>query len=299
MIKGIDVSSYQPERYGTRGLDFAIIKITEGTSYTNPKWVAQRQTGRDAGLVTGFYHFVRPGSMKAQADYFLSKINLRAGDILVLDWEDPGVSSADKDAWIKYVQGKAPGHRVLLYCNVDYWKNRDKSSFAGDGLWIAQYNGHAGSPSIQAPWLIHQYTSTPIDTNLARFADRAAMKAWATSGSGSTPEDDMPTQKELYEGAWELDGEMTVPWGSETNPTWKPKSVLIHVGEVARETRGRVKGLESAVAELAAKGAARDAVLAKLAEGGGLTAAEVQAAADAGAQAALDRLADALAKGQP
>ncbi|MDF4250434.1 glycoside hydrolase family 25 protein [Streptomyces sp. WMMB303] len=289
-IKGIDVASYQSENYGTRGLDFVIIKITEGTSYTNPKWVAQRQTGRDAGLVTGFYHFVRPGSMKAQADYFLSKINLRAGDVLALDWEDSGVSSADKDAWIRYVQGKAEGHRVLLYCNVDFWLNRDTSSFAGDGLWIAQYNGRPGQPSIQHPWLLHQYTSDPIDTNLARFDSRAAMRAWATGGQ----EDDMPSQQELYDGVWELDGRMTVPWGSDANPEWKPKSVLIHIGEVARETRGRVKGLENAVAELTAKGAARDAVLAKLAEGGGLTAAEIQAAAEAGAQAALDRLADAL-----
>ncbi|WP_206441894.1 hypothetical protein [Streptomyces boncukensis] len=87
---------------------------------------------------------------------------------------------------------------------------------------------------------------------------------------------------------------MAVPWGSETNPTWKPKSVLVHIGQVTRETRGRVKELETAVAELAARGAARDAVLERLAEGGGLDAAEVQAAAEAGAQAALDRLANAL-----
>ncbi|GHJ21610.1 GH25 family lysozyme [Streptomyces albus] len=186
-IKGIDVSSYQPERYSTRGLDFVIIKITEGTSYTNPKWVAQRKTARDAGLVTGFYHFVRPGSMTAQANYFLSKINLVAGDFLVLDWEDPGVSNADKDAWIKHVQKKAPGHKVLLYCNVDYWLNRDRTSFAGDGLWIAQYNGKPGKPSIQAPWVIHQYTSTPVDTNLAKFSTRDAMRKWAGGKSTGKP----------------------------------------------------------------------------------------------------------------
>ena len=51
-----------------------------------------------------------------------------------------------------------------------------------------------------------------------------------------------------------------------------------------------------ALKQLTAQGAARDAVLAKLAEGGGLDAAEIQAAAEAGAQAALDKLADALTK---
>ncbi|NGO71349.1 GH25 family lysozyme [Streptomyces boncukensis] len=291
-VKGIDVASYQPERYSTKGIDFVFVKATEGTSYINPKMWAQAAHARDAGLVVGFYHFLRPGSMTAQARYFVEKCASRHGDPLWADWEDPGVSCADKDAFlaeVKRLRGKT--HRVGLYCNVDYWLNRDTTSNAGDALWIAQYNGRPGKPNIRHPWLFHQYTSTPIDTNLGAFPSQAALRAWATK---TTPEDDVPTQEELYRGAWELDGEMAVPWGSETNPTWKPKSVLIHVGEVARETRGRVKALEGAVAELAAKGAARDAVLSKLAEGGGLTAEEIRAAAEAGAQAALDRLGDAL-----
>lgn len=179
MIKGVDVSSYQPTDYSTKGLDFAFIKITEGTSYTNPKWVDQRQTARDAGMATGFYHFARSGSMSNQADYFLSKINLVKGDMLALDWEDAEVSNAEKDAWIKYVQDKRPNTKVLLYCNTDFWLNRDTTSFAGDGLWIAHYNGKPGSPGVQHPWRFHQYTSDPIDTNLGDFGSRAALKEWA------------------------------------------------------------------------------------------------------------------------
>lgn len=188
MIKGIDVASYQSENYSTSGMDFVFIKITEGKSYTNPKWVEQRKTGREAGLVTGFYHFVRPGSMKAQADYFLSKINLVAGDILALDWEDGGVSNGDKDEWIKYVQDKAPDHKVVLYCNVDFWLNRDTTSFAGDGLWIAHYNGKPGKPGVKHPWRFHQYTSSPIDTNLGDFESRAELRKWAGGKSGQSEE---------------------------------------------------------------------------------------------------------------
>ncbi|WP_432108962.1 glycoside hydrolase family 25 protein [Streptomyces sp. AA1529] len=188
MIKGIDVASYQPEDYSTRGIEFVFVKLTEGTSYTNPKWVEQRRTGRDAGLVTGFYHFVRPGSMKAQADYFLSKIDLVAGDMLALDWEDSAVGNDEKDEWIKYVQGKASGHKVLLYCNVDFWLNRDKTSFAGDGLWIAHYNGKPGAPGVKHRWRFHQYTSDPIDTNLGEFDSRDALRAWA-GGTKGTPDE--------------------------------------------------------------------------------------------------------------
>lgn len=182
MIWGIDVASYQPENYSTKGLDFVFVKITEGTSYTNPKWVGQRKTARDAGLATGFYHFVRSGSMKAQADYFLSKVNLVAGDMLVLDWEDGAVSNGQKDSWIKYVQEQRPSHKVLLYCNVNFWLNRDTTSFAGDGLWIARYNGKPGHPGIQHPWKFHQYTNHPIDKNAGAFDSRAALKEWAGAG---------------------------------------------------------------------------------------------------------------------
>ena len=182
MIKGVDVSSYQPSDYSTKGLDFVFIKITEGTSYTNPKWVDQRQTARDAGLVTGFYHFARSGDMKKQADYFMSKINLVKGDMLVLDWEDTEVSNKEKDYWIKYVQDKRPHTRVLLYCNTNFWFNHDSTSFAGDGLWIAHYNGKPGDPGIQHKWTFHQYTDDPIDTNVGDFKSRDSLRNWAEKG---------------------------------------------------------------------------------------------------------------------
>lgn len=183
-VKGIDVSSHQSADYSTAGLDFVFIKITEGVSYTNPKWIEQRATARKAGLVTGFYHFVRPGSMSRQVDYFLSKIKLVAGDVLALDWEDSEVGNAAKDTWIKDCRKKAPGHKVVLYCNQNFWLHRDTTSFAGDGLWIADYVT-AGKPRIKAKWLFHQYTSTPIDRNIGDFADRAALRKWA--GAASAP----------------------------------------------------------------------------------------------------------------
>jgi Glycosyl hydrolases family 25 len=180
MVEGIDIAGYQPVNFATAGKSFVCIKITEGTSYVNPNWVGQRATARAAQLVPGFYHFARPGSMMAQADYFLSKISLQAGDWLAFDWEDTGVSGAQKDQWIKYVQQQRPGHKVLLYCNRDFWLNRDTSGFAGDGLWIADPSAPKGQPRVTAPWLIHQYgESSGYDLDTAQFSSRAAMLDWA------------------------------------------------------------------------------------------------------------------------
>ncbi len=121
-----------------------------------------------------------------------------------------------------------------------------------------------------------------------RVAERLKYSA-SWSPAGASEEDTMPSAEEIARAVLELDGVIDAPWGTPTNQTWMLKSVLTHVTEAVLRT-------ESAVRELAAQGAARDAVLAKLAEGGGLDAAEMQAAAEAGAQAALDRLADALSR---
>ncbi len=185
MLHGVDVSSYQPSGYSTSGLSFVFIKLTEGLSYVNPKWVAQRTTARRAGLVTGFYHYPHiANSPTSEADHFLAQINLAAGDILCLDWEWYGQKVTDararsyKDAWIAHVKAKAPKHRVVLYSDRSNWLNVDTDSNCGDGLWIADHTT-AGHPRIKHHWTFHQYADSPLDKDLANFATVAALRSWA------------------------------------------------------------------------------------------------------------------------
>jgi GH25 family lysozyme M1 (1,4-beta-N-acetylmuramidase) len=183
-IKGIDVSGYQSSTYSTAGLSFVFVKATEGRSYINGEQKAQAAHARAAGCVTGFYHFLWPGNIQAQAEYFVEECASVAGDVLAVDWETTGdgtrASCAEKDQFIAAVRKLRPTHRTILYCNRDFWLNHDTTSNAGDGLWIADYVT-AGKPRIKADWLFHQYTSTPVDANIAQFADTAALKKWATS----------------------------------------------------------------------------------------------------------------------
>ncbi len=55
----------------------------------------------------------------------------------------------------------------------------DTTSYAGDGLWIADYV-RAGHPRIKAKWRFHQYSSEPHDKDVAAFADKAVLRKWAT-----------------------------------------------------------------------------------------------------------------------
>ncbi|RLU85895.1 hydrolase [Streptomyces griseocarneus] len=204
MLHGIDVSSYQPSDYDTDGLDFVFIKVTEGLSYVNPEWVEQRQTARDAGLVTGFYHYPHIANDPTdEAEHFLDQINLVPGDILVLDWEWYGQSVAPEQArayraeWLAYVKAAAPGHRVGIYSDLNNWRSVDTDSTTGDFLWIADYVS-AGSPRIEHDWTFHQYSETPLDKNVADFPSIESMRAWAGSG-GEQPTDE--TEYEPYPGA--------------------------------------------------------------------------------------------------
>ncbi|WP_018544604.1 glycoside hydrolase family 25 protein [Streptomyces sp. LaPpAH-108] len=185
MLHGIDVSAYQSSSYDTDGLSFVFIKATEGRSYVNSRLAAQTKTARDAGLVVGFYHFLWPGNLTAQAEYFVAKAPDKPGDILAVDWETTGdgthASNAEKDAFIRKVKQLRPKNRVVLYTNRNYWLNVDTTSYAGDGLWIADYVS-AGKPRIKAKWRFHQYTSEPLDKDVADFSSKAALVAWAHLG---------------------------------------------------------------------------------------------------------------------
>ncbi|MFD5077267.1 glycoside hydrolase family 25 protein [Streptomyces sp. NPDC058371] len=183
MLRGIDVSAYQSSSYSTEGLSFVFVKATEGRSYVNPRLSAQVKRARDAGCVVGFYHFLWPGNLTAQAEYFLSKAPEKAGDILAVDWETTGdgthASNAEKDRFIRKLKELRPNHRVVLYANRNFWLNIDTTSYAGDGLWIADYVT-AGKPRITAKWRFHQCTGSPLDKDVADFTSKADLQKWAT-----------------------------------------------------------------------------------------------------------------------
>ncbi|MFH8380629.1 glycoside hydrolase family 25 protein [Kitasatospora sp. NPDC018058] len=201
-IYGQDWASYQDAQPDTSGLSFVFTKITEGTSYINPRWVAQRDHAKASGLVWGGYHYPHmANSPQAEADYFLAQVNWRPGDLIVLDWEgyDPAnqdvsrsAQLAYKEAWLRYVKSRMPNNPVGMYANVDYWKKVDTTGFYGDFLWIATVGRSAGDPGIQAPWLFHQYSDQPLDSDYCHLGSVGELRAWALSFAGSAPDTTAP-----------------------------------------------------------------------------------------------------------
>lgn len=178
--QGVDVAGYQDAAYATAGLAFVFVKATEGTDYVNPKYAAQLDTGRKARLVVGHYHFLHHDNVAAQVAWFKAKSDVKAGEIIALDWEESGTTQVDRDGWIKGIRAVFPHNRVVLYCNINFWTHLDTESNAADGLWIADPSAPAGQPRVKHPWTFHQYSEVGgIDHDVANFASKAALVAWA------------------------------------------------------------------------------------------------------------------------
>ncbi|GAA3267661.1 glycoside hydrolase family 25 protein [Streptomyces lavendulae] len=197
-IYGQDWASYQVNEPDVAGLDFAFVKIAEGLGYINPKWQRQRDHAKRNGLVWGGYYYPHmANSPTVEADYFLGQVAWQPGDLIVLDWEGyddanqgvpPARQLAYKETWLRYVKAKMPHNPVGIYCNTSYWRGVDTTGFFGDFLWIATAGRRAGDPGIKAPWLFHQYTDRPIDTNFCHLGSRADLGAWALSFAAPQPQ---------------------------------------------------------------------------------------------------------------
>lgn len=279
-VYGQDWASYQSYTPSTKGIDFVFIKATEGTGYVNPRMCVQTSHARKAGLVVGFYHFLRPGNMKAQAKYFVTKAASIEGDPLWCDWEDPGVSCHDKDTFIKEViRLRGATHRVGLYCNTNYWWTRDTTSYCGDSLWIATYNGKPGHPGVRHDWDFHQYTSTPVDKNYGAFKDRAALREWCSKKTAKTPD---TKTKEVTNVSFDLNTNLSVNqwikdrWADDKalqNGIWVQTALSSGYGHARRAGDAS----EAALAELKAMRATIDKLVDAVGAAGNFDPADLKA----------------------
>jgi hypothetical protein len=297
---GQDWSSFQSTNMPTAGLGFAVVKWTEGLTYTNPNAAAQVAHARANGLVVGHYHYPHmANSATAEAARFLKVAKTQPGDFLVLDWEgyddaNKGVpfskQVAYKKAWLAHVQSAVAHMQTGTYANTDYL-NRDPSGVYGDFLWIATADRPAGQPGISHKWLFHQYGASGVDRDYCPLT-LAELKAWAHS-----KEDDMtPAQAAtLNEILNLLKGPGNMAYRNEQQDAASVKAGHGHIPDVY----GYLQRTDAGVQKLVAQNAALAAAVTALGKNGGLTAEQITAAAQAGADAALAELGHALDGANP
>jgi lysozyme len=160
------------------GILGVIHKATEATDYLDPKLDARAALARDAGLLFGVYHFLRPGDMDAQAEHFLDSIGHLLDDKLLLcaDHEDSGVSLDELAAFLATIKEQT-GHDPVLYSGhllKEQIGEDDDNEFTKYRLWLAQYTDDVPTlPAGFADWWLWQYTDAgevpgivpPVDLN--------------------------------------------------------------------------------------------------------------------------------------
>lgn len=213
--RGIDVSAYQSAQNWPKlkadGLTFAFAKASEGQKSHDAKFATHIKGIKSAGLIPGAYHFAWPNQSAAtEAANYIAAVKSYAGAGF-LHWLDLEAYSDRRNytgrtaaqikayaaAWIAAVQKAFPGQRVGIYTSAaDIAAGHVP---AGVTLWYPAYPGAsvdtyteaekrtrpAPSGRTVAVW---QFTSTPVDRNLA-YMSPAAMKTWA---KGSTANEDAP-----------------------------------------------------------------------------------------------------------
>jgi lysozyme len=151
-LNGIDLSQYQAATPPLAGLDFAIVKATEGDGYTDPRYHAHAADVRRAGKVLAAYHFGRSeASGAAQAAHFLSVVGSDT-KLVALDIEG---ASAPSDAQARefIAACRKAGKRTGVYHSLSGFP----LGLGQDFNWVADWRGQ-GAPSI--PWAFWQTTSS-------------------------------------------------------------------------------------------------------------------------------------------
>lgn len=165
----VDLSHWDPaEDYDAvrrEGIVGVIYKATEGTSYTDPTYVAQQQAAKLVGLKWGAYHFATAANLSGQIDNFLSYASPDPDELFCLDWEDYGDNTMSLDAvktWIKEVENalKRPGECVLYSGNTakEALENTEDSFLGERRLWLCQYGSNPTWNSSWDSYWLWQYT---------------------------------------------------------------------------------------------------------------------------------------------
>jgi GH25 family lysozyme M1 (1,4-beta-N-acetylmuramidase) len=235
-LRGIDVAyPYQGDAYDVNGKTFVFVKATQGNYYVNPHMNMQIRWGEDHGLIVGMYHFMDPTvDVESQISFFKKHVVAKPGYPLAVDWEkyqSIWPSCNMKDRMIKGLMEAYTLNRVLLYTNLDGWLNHDNTSFAGDGLWIAN-PGQVGKTGIQHPALFHQYSIIGnVDQDAANFETVEDLRKWLLKGAIHVGGHQINPQNEPGFETWSYKNPPNGPVGSDA---W---------GKL-NDTQNRVKSLE-------------------------------------------------------
>ncbi|AUX15956.1 lysin [Lactobacillus amylovorus] len=155
---GVDLANWQGSTVDYPNAKFALVKVTEGTNYINPKASAQIKSAKANGLLTGAYfyanHCASVSRAREEAKFAVAKakaFGVPLGSYLADDFEQgdgndvyKNGASANTDAVLAAMQViKDAGYKPLVYAGASIMRSnlntkRIIKTF-GTCLWVASY----------------------------------------------------------------------------------------------------------------------------------------------------------------
>ena len=168
---GVDVSSWQGtnlDQQAKSGAQFAVVKVSEGTNYQNPRAQGQIQSAEQNNMMTMGYHYTHFGSDSNRAvqegNYAVNsaqQAGLPQGSYLATDWEQDvnnntnGSVAANTNAITNFMDTVHDGgYNPMLYSSEWLLKNKVDTNKISEkypnALWVAKYktNGREDNPDF-------------------------------------------------------------------------------------------------------------------------------------------------------
>lgn len=256
---GVDVSSYNGtdlsgmSQYGAK---FAVVKLSEGLDYRNPKAQAQINSAKANNMLVMGYHYARfsgDSNMAVQEGHYTvnsaKEVDLPKGSYLACDWETGSGNVTDQGnevnanailAFIDVIAGA--GYKPLLYSGAGLLKgNIDTKKVLAkypNCLWVAAYPLGNGIPVSEPDFgyfpsmdgvAIWQFTDNwkklKVDGNISLIDLK--LDATAPNPQQSKPTPAKPTPKtwtdvqgmtwHAEDGTFITGGAINLRWGANTD----------------------------------------------------------------------------------
>ena len=227
-LNGIDIASYQAGLdFSKVPCDFAIIKATQGTGYTNPDCVRAVEQAMSLGKGVGVYHYISGGNAVAEANFFINLILNWIGKVMIcLDWELDQNSAWGNESYLEQVINhviERTGVPPMIYAPASrYNQVAEVANRHNCGLWIAQYADMNPTGYQITPWnegaytcAIRQYSGSGRlngwngDLDLDKFygsLDDFRKYYGSSSSAPSKPSTSGPSGTTLQLATWTMEG---------------------------------------------------------------------------------------------
>lgn len=208
----IDLSHYNTVRsfadVKRAGIVGVIHKCTEGTTWSDDKYVSRKPQAIAAGLCWLSYHFLKHGNIPQQMEWYLKNVMPVEGERVCIDFEDAACTLDDLEEAVRYLDNFGLNLQVTVYSGhlvEQFLGNGYNEILSETSLWTAQYGSAVSWAEGTWPvWTLWQYTDQGKIAGIDGACDLNAFNGSAENcvkwmqPAGTIPEPEPKPEPEVF-----------------------------------------------------------------------------------------------------